>query len=124
MPPPPLEEMEMSIFDLRKPDAGLQSATLPVLLEFVNPADRPIPSPSGELDVFINDNRALTSEPALNTLEAGETATKELELIIRYEDVSDGIVNALRNQEFALRVQGTVRSDGVSDTVEATAQYP
>ena len=122
--PPPIDQMEMSIFDLRRPDAGLTSATVPVLLEFVNTADRAIPSPAGELDVFINGNRAVTSEPTLNTLEAGETATKELNLIVRYEDVGAAIVNALKDQQFSLRAAGTIRSDGVSDSVEATAQYP
>jgi hypothetical protein len=122
--PPPIDRMEMSIFDLRKPDVGLRSTTIPIILEFLNPTERPIPSPSGELDVFINGNRALTSEPTLNTLEPGETATKEESLIVRYEDVGGAIVDALRDQQFEIRLSGAVRSDGVTDTVEATAQYP
>ncbi|OLZ39770.1 hypothetical protein A6E15_01675 [Natrinema saccharevitans] len=73
---PPIEEVELSIFDVRKPDTGLQSATLPVIPELENPTDVDIPSTSGEFDVSIDGETVVTAEPSVNTLESGETGRR------------------------------------------------
>ncbi|MFA9417026.1 hypothetical protein [Natrinema sp. HArc-T2] len=120
---PPIDQLEISIFDVRQPDLGVQSATLPVILEFTNPADVEIPSPSGEFDVAINGYLVVTAEPTLNTLEPGETAKTTLELIIEYVDSRSAAVDALRSKSFQLTMDGKLRSEDATETVSLSYDY-
>jgi hypothetical protein len=121
--PPPVDEMELSIYDVRQPDLGLRSVTLTFILEIANPTERPIPSPSGELDVFINGQRIVTSEPTLNTLEPGETATKSIEVIADSNEIGDSIGNALKEGSFYLELSGLIRSEDATKEVTLDFEY-
>ncbi len=116
-PPPPVDELEIRIYDVRRPDAGARSATLTVLLEVTNPTEREVPSPSGEFDVMINGERVVTAEPSFNTFEPGETARKSMELIIDYADSGTAVANAIREGTFRLTMDGLIRAGDVSDSV-------
>lgn len=120
---PPIEEVEIAIFDVRKPDTGLQSATLPVILELENPAEEAVPSPSGELDASINGEAVVTAEPSVNTLEPGETAKANLDLIVEYADGGAAVADALRSGRFRLEMTGKIRSEGATESVSLSHEY-
>lgn len=121
---PPLDRMEVSIYDMRRPSVGARSATIPIVLRFENPTDREIPSPSGDFDVFINGHRTVTAEPSLSTLEPGEEATTTQELLLSYDEYSFGLLDVLRDGAFEIRIEGTVRSEDATESVTLEDSYP
>jgi len=111
---PPLDEMEVGFVDVRVPDAGLGSATIPIILSFSNPTDQTIPSPSGDLDIFINDIRVGSEEIVVNELEPGEETNVNIDIIVEYADYGSALIDAITTQSFSVRVTGTLNAEGAS----------
>jgi hypothetical protein len=122
--PPPIDDLEISIFDVRRPETGFRSADMDVILEIENPTDEEIPSPSGELDVFVNGDRVVTSEPALNTLEPEETARKTITILLDYGDLSESVVDGIKEGSFDLEISGLLRSGRADKDVSLDYEYP
>jgi len=113
--PPPVEALDASIVDVRPPDTGLTSATIPVVLEMVNThqSDQ-IPSPTVDYDAFVNDAEVASARKDVTSLGPGDTANEEFELIAEYADIGSGIVSAIRDGSFRVRIEGSVESEGSS----------
>lgn len=120
-PPPPIDDLELSIYDVRRPDIGVRSTTLTFILSATNPADRAIPNPSGDIDVYINDEFVGAAEPFFNTLEPGETARESIDVVIENSDIATSLASALREGTFEFHIEGVIRSEGVSK--EFTLSY-
>jgi len=118
-PPPPVEALDMRIRDVRAPALGATSATIPVLFEITNTDEnRALPDPEIDYNAYINDTEIASDDLLLGRLEPGETVTTELSLLVKYEDYGAALVNAIRQQQFTTRIEGTVSSDGASTTFE------
>ncbi len=111
---PPLDQMEVRLADVRRPDIGATSATLPFILAFHNPTDRAIPDLSGDFDIYVNGVRVGSDELTVNRLEAGEETMVDLAVIVEYADVSQALIDALRSQSFDVRVEGSINAGGAS----------
>ncbi|MCF2206892.1 hypothetical protein KI372_00435 [Halobacterium salinarum] len=111
---PPIDEVDVRFQDIRKPSIGVSSITLPVLIELHNAAQDAIPSPAIEADVFIMDEQVATSETTVTTLDPGEEATTSLDVIIKGEDLSQSLIDAIRSGEFSIRLEGEISSEGAS----------
>lgn len=108
--PPPLDQVQVRLVDLRTPDAGVTSATIPVLIAFENPTGREVPTLSGDFDVFVNGERVGSDEIVVNRLAPGEETNYDLEVIAEYADVGSAIVSAIRDGSFQVRVEGSLNA--------------
>lgn len=122
---PPVDEVEMSITDVRTPSLGATTASLPVIMEFYNPADNPIPDPDVEFDLVIEDETVATVESALNTIDPGERVTESVEVIIKFGDVGTSVIDALRSGSMTLQLTGEITSEGAtkSFSMETTEEF-
>lgn len=118
--PPPVEALDANIVDVRPPNAGLTSATIPVVLEMINTHQSDeIPSPTVDYDAFVNDQEVASARKDITSLGPGDTANEEFELIAEYADIGSGIVSAIRDGSFRVRIEGSVESEGASTTFES-----
>ncbi|MFB6072620.1 MAG: zinc-ribbon domain-containing protein [Halobacterium sp.] len=120
-PAPPLDRMNVEFVDVRKPDLGVTSATLPFLLAFSNPADRPIPDISGDFDVYLNDTRIGSDELTVNKLEPGEETNVDLEVVVEYANYGSALLDALESGSFTVEIRGSVNAGGASRTLTVTS---
>lgn len=112
---PPLEDLEISITDVRTPDLGLQSATVPVVIELFNAHEEdPIPEPTLDWDGSINDEQVVTGIANPDTVDAQETIIAELDFLVEYSDVGSALVSAIQDERFSVGYEGTIESDGAS----------
>lgn len=120
---PPIEDLEVAIFDVRAPSLGARSATVPVVLEVTNPADREVPSPTGEFDVRVNDAETVGADATLPTIEPGETVQETIDVVVDYVSVGESLVSALRTGQFTVHLTGELESEGASRTVDERFDY-
>ncbi len=113
---PPVGQVAVRILDVRSPSAGVTSATLPLVLEFENTADREVPAPVAQYDVYVEEVRVGDAGARLTNLDPGETRTAITRVTVQYTDVGEGIVSAIRNREFSVRIEGTIESEGAEAT--------
>lgn len=112
---PPLENLEIAIDDVRSPDIGLSSATVPVIIELFNAhEDAPIPEPTLDWDGYINDDQVVSGISNPDTVGAQETITSELEFIVDYSDVGSALVSAIQDGSFTVGYEGSIESGGAS----------
>lgn len=112
---PPVEALETGIVDVRRPDVGFTSATIPLVFEFRNahPSEE-IPSPTVEYTGYVHGESVVSGSEVLPTLDSGDSTTQTFELIAEYEDVGDGVVEAIQGEGFTVRFTGEVSSEGAS----------
>lgn len=123
-PRPPVEALEHEISDVRNPDLGLTSATIPVIFELRNTdPDRAVPDPTIDYNVLVNGAEVLSSREDVTTLGPGETTTTEFQVVADYGQLGDAIVSAIRDESFTVRIAGTVESEGVSTEFEDEHEY-
>jgi hypothetical protein len=121
-PRPPLDEMRIRFVDIRRPDAGVTSATIPMIVEFRNPADRPIPDISGDFDILVNGQRVGSEELTVNRLEPGEATKVNLDVIVEYADYGSALVDALKAGSFRVSIRGSLNAGGASRTMSVSGQ--
>lgn len=120
--PPPVGQVNVSVVDLRRPDAGLATATLPLVIELHNEADRPIPDPSLDFDLVIQGEPVASVQSAISTIDPGESVTQSIEAIVEYGDVGESVVEAIRSGSISIALRGEINSGDASDTFEARLQ--
>lgn len=118
---PPVEAVELSIADVRAPDVGLTSATVPAVIEVTNTDDSAsVPAPTIDYNAFVGDAEVVSARETVPDLPAGESTRRTFELIVDYSEVGSGIVELIESGEFAVRLEGSVTADGVSASFEET----
>lgn len=118
--PPPVEALDATIVDIRTPGTGLTSATIPVVLEMVNThSSDEIPLPTVDYDAYINDSLVASARKDIASLGPGDTALEVFEVIAQYTDIGGGIVDAIENRSFGVRIEGEIESKGASTTFES-----
>lgn len=120
---PPVEAVELSIADVRAPDLGLTSATVPAVIEVTNTADSDsVPSPTVDYNAFIGAAEVVSARESVPDLPAGESTRRTFELIVDYGEVGSGVVELIESGEFTVRLEGSVTADGASASFEETYQ--
>lgn len=120
---PPVDDLEISISDVRRPDLGATSATIPFVFELVNTnQNNEIPSPTIDYNVYLSDVEVLSTRETLSTLTPGESRLEEFDVIVDYVDLSTDLVETIQAQSFSFRVSGFVESDGESTDFSETYQ--
>lgn len=117
--PPPVGALEFDIRDVRSPDLGLNSITLPIVLDVTNTADREVPNPSLDVTMYVENNPVASVPGALPTIPGNETITQTIDVVIEYGEVGEAIVDAIQSGEFRVRMDGTVESEGVTANLVA-----
>lgn len=118
---PPVDALRMRIADVRKPDVGVKSATIPVLFEVQNTHEADdIPSPTIDYNGYVNDEEVVSSREVIPTLGPGDSTTEEFDLLAEYADLGVGIADAISEEEFTVTVAGTVTSEGAEAPFEET----
>lgn len=108
---PPVEAIELQITDVRAPEVGLTSATIPVVFSVVNThAEEDIPSPTIDYNAFVNDVEVLSSRTTVATLGPGDEASETIELVAEYTDLGAGIIDAIEQGSFEVRIAGSIES--------------
>jgi len=113
---PPVGKVDVRIIDVRRPDFGVASATLPLVLEFENTGDETVPAPVADYDVYVEDVQVGDAGARLTNLDPGETETARARVTVQYTDVGEGVATALDNREFTVRIEGTIESEGAETT--------
>ena len=113
---PPVGKVEARLVDVRRPDAGLTSATLPLVLEFENTGDEEVPAPVADYDVYVEDVQVGDAGARLTNLDPGETETARARVTVQYADVGEGVATAVENRQFTVRIEGTIESEGAETT--------
>lgn len=117
---PPLEAIELGIVDIRTPNVGFTSATLPLVLEFRNGSDSSISDVSTSFDVYVNSSMVANAGTSVGTLGAGERTRSRLEVIVDYDAVGDAVLNALEQGRFDILLDGTIEAAGALPFAEAS----
>lgn len=120
---PPVDQLEPSIFDVRSPSVGATSATLPVVLQLHNAADRELPNLSGDFTVEINGEGVARTKAHFGTLAAGEASKQPIKPVVEYAKSGGAIVNAIRRNRFRLEIDAEFQSGSASKTVRITYEY-
>jgi hypothetical protein len=118
---PPLDQMEVRFVDVRKPDIGMTSATIPLIVAFHNPTDRTIPDISGDFDIYLDDTRVGSEELTVNELDPGEETKVNLDVIIEYADYGEALVDALRSGSYTIEIRGSLEAGSASRSFQVTA---
>lgn len=118
---PPVDQVATRILDVRSPSAGVTSVTLPVVLEFTNTGDRPVPDPTAEYDVLVEGTKVGGTDVSLTTIEPGETVTEIARVTVKAADVAQSVLDAIQAGEFTVRLEGRLTSGGA--TKETTMEY-
>lgn len=122
-PKPPVEALELRLTDVREPDRGLTSATIPVLFEITNTSeDQALPTPDIEYRALVSDTEIASDSLLVGSLEPGESIVKEFGLLVEYSGVGDAVVSTVKSQSFSVTLTGTVTSKGVSTSFEDTGR--
>lgn len=111
----PLDEIEVRLVDVRQPDVGLTSATIPILVGFENPTSTTISSIAGDLDVSIGRTRVASDDLAIARLEGGEEVIEELSVVVELADVGSSVAESIQAGTVAVRVEGELHADGRSE---------
>jgi len=121
---PPVDALEMDISDVRSPDVGLTSATIPIVFEIQNTdqEDR-IPTSVIDYNALINGEEAFSSREEIPSLGPQDNTAEEFELIADYGDVGSSIVDAIENNQFRITVTGTIESEGAEASFESSHKY-
>ena len=118
-PDPPVEALDAEITDVRSPEPGLTSITIPVILEMKNThPDNKIPSPTVEYEAFVNDKQVASAQRTITSLEPEDTSQEEFNLVVEYADVGSGIASTIQDGSFTIRIEGSVESKGATTTFE------
>lgn len=120
---PPIENLELEITDVRKPDAGLTSATVPIVLTLRNAGDEELPSPILDYSGRINDIEVASTRTTVSTLRGGEEMNETIEFIAEYQNVGDAIADAIQTGAFLIELSGDVESDGAVDQFDLQYRY-
>lgn len=112
--PPPINQMEIRIADVRRPNFGATTATLTLIIEIENPSDSKIPSPTCEFDLLLNEEHILTSNASFNTLDPKEKSSERISAVLKYDELGEGILNVMRSGNFQIVLEGTLSSEGES----------
>lgn len=120
---PPLERVTVSIVDVRKPSLGATSASIPVIIELDNSSSQEIPSPSITVNIFVEGQEVGDGSEALPTVRPRDSVTESLEIIVEYEEMAEGVVNAIRTNQFTLELRGRISSDGAEKEFTTVYEY-
>lgn len=111
---PPLGQVVIEFLDVRQPDIGATSATLPLLLTFRNPTDTAIPDISGDFDVIVSNQRVASDELTVNKLEPSEETVVNADVIVQYADYGTAVVNTIQSGRFRVELELILNSDGAT----------
>lgn len=120
--PPPVGDIEVGVVDVRAPDVGLTSLTLPLVLEFHNTADDRVPDCTANFDVLINDVSVATAGQSIGTLGPGDRTDSRMDVTVDYGDISQQIVAAIEEGVFTILLDGDIHSEGSLPFVDSATQ--
>ena len=119
---PPVEAFELEIVDLREPEVGLTSATIPILFEAKNTdPDGEIPSPTLDYTIQVAGETVLESRTELATLAPGDSIVETVETVLRFDELGAAVVDAVQEESYTIAIAGEIRSEEVS--YEFSDQY-
>lgn len=122
--PPPVEEFWMEIIDVRSPDTGLTSATIPLVFEVGNAHDeREIPSPTLDYAATINGEEVMSAREDLSTLGPGDSVRVSIEMVLSYDDLGSAVIDAIRDGTFTVEIGGEMTSEGVNFEFSDVYEY-
>ena len=119
---PPVEAFELEIIDLREPEVGLTSATIPVLFEAHNTdSDDEITSPTLDYAIQVAGETVLESRTELATLAPGDSTVETVETVLRFDELGAAVVEAVQEESYTVTIAGEIRSEG--ERYEFSDQY-
>src|SRR6056297_2852194 len=117
---PPLGKVDVNFVDVRTPDVGATSVTIPIVLEFHNPTNQSIPDISGDFDFLINEERIATDELTVNKLEPGERTPYQSDVLVKYADTTETVLNLIRQGSFSAKIELNLNAGGASTSMTAS----
>lgn len=120
---PPVDRLESPIFDVRSPSVGATSATLRVVLQLHNAADRELPDLSGDLSVGITGERMASPKAHFGSLAAGEASKQPIKPVIEYARSGGALVDAIKRNRFRLEIDAKFQSGSASKNARITCKY-
>ena len=118
---PPVEAVEVALTDVREPETGLTTATIPVVVGVENTADEEVPSPTVDYTVFLNGERVASARETVATLGGGDRTTITIEVTAEYASIGAAIVDAIESGDIHTEINGEIESDGA--TSEFASEY-
>ena len=121
---PPVEALEMEIVDIRVPDIGITSATIPVVFEVRNTdGEREVPTPTIDYNAYVEEIEVASARKDVASLGPGDVTREEFELIAEYTNLGTAIIEAIKTETFTVRVVGSVESEGATVDFEVGEQF-
>lgn len=119
---PPLDQLVIQFLDVRQPDVGATSATLPLILTFYNPTNTTVPDISGDFDLLINDQRVASEELTVNQVEPDEETVVNADVIIQYADSGAAAVDAVQSGRFSVELAMILNAGGATRELRLTEE--
>ena len=111
--PPPVDAISLNIVDVRSPDPGLTTVTIPLVFEIENThSTDEIPSPTIDYTVAINETEVLTSRDEVVSLGPGDVTTETIELTLAITEFGSSLIDAIVDGAFTVEISGEIISDG------------
>lgn len=109
---PPVGAVDVALVDVRAPNVGATSLTMPTILAVHNTASSRVPDVSIDCDVFVDGEPVASAETAVGSLDSGEQGTARLNVVVSYVDVGAAVLTAIEEGSFRFRLDGVLRSTG------------
>lgn len=109
--PPPLDDVDLQIVDVRAPSIGATSLTMPLILEFHNTGNAPVPNTVADFRVSINGDPVATAETRAGTLDPGERARQRIDAIVYYSETGTALLRAIQRGSFTITLDGSLASE-------------
>lgn len=117
-----LANLRVYLHDLRAPSIGLTTASIKYVIQVNNPNRRTVKGPALVYEAFIGDVSVAIGRTVVPDIPGGSHRRYESGFIVSYIDLGRSLVEAVRNRDFSLRIDGTVSSEGEHARFATTLQ--
>lgn len=115
-----LDNLDVSIYDLRNPSFGISTVTLRVVVSVFNANAYMIDSPRIVYEAYINDIHVGSGKTYLPDIPPDRSRRYDAGFLVSYVDLGASLLESIRQGSFRLRIQGHVSSRGQRQPFQAS----
>lgn len=116
---PPVDMVQLSIMDVRNPNLGVTTVTIPIILHLENESNVTIPSPKVKFDVTIDGTEVGATETTFTSLKSTESRNERISVLLDYTEVGQSLVSSVGRGSFTVVIRGTIESNGATKEIES-----
>jgi len=117
----PMNDLRISIYDIRTPSFGLTSMNFEFVIDCYNPTNAAMENPHGYYDAYINGEYTGSGKIYLPPIPANSSRKYTTSFLMSYKDFATSFINAVKDRSVLLKIKGEIESD--SGTIQFSDTY-